>query len=153
MLLMVRPWSVSFSGLLLWFLSLQLGLFDINRSQAWDLNTKNIISCLNLVGNPCALAYKKFRITCFLKVQHFVETRPCLWLIKRPVFASHWVAKVWQRTRWFSNSWRFSFDAMRMKCTSATAHHVQLEDSCLELHTADISLVGRFFPTFELLVM
>lgn len=93
---MVRPWSVSFSGLL-WFLSLQLGLFDTNRSQVWDLNTKNINSRLKLLGSPCALVYKKFRITCFPKVQHFVGTRPHLWLIKRPVFPSHWVAKIWDK--------------------------------------------------------
>lgn len=69
---MVRPWSVSFSGLLLWFLSLQLGLFDTNASQVWDLDTKYINSRLKLGGSPCALVYKKFRITCFPKVQHFV---------------------------------------------------------------------------------
>lgn len=97
MLLMVRPWSVSFSGPLLWFLSLQLSFFVTNRSQVWDFNTKNIKSCWKLVGSPCALVYKKFRITCFPKVQHFVGTRPRLWLIKRPVLTSNWVAKIWDK--------------------------------------------------------
>lgn len=47
-------------------------------------STKNINSRLNLGGTTCAPVYKKL-ITCFPKAQHFVGTRPRLWLIKRPV--------------------------------------------------------------------
>lgn len=99
---MVRPWSVSFSGLLLWFLSLQLGLFDTNASQVWDLNTKNINSRLKLVGSPCALVYKKFRITCFPKVQHFVGQGLTFDSSKDLSFHP----TEWQRfgTRWFTTA-------------------------------------------------
>lgn len=99
---MVRPWSVSFSGLLLWFLRLQLGLFDTNASQVWDLNTKTINSRLKLVGSPCALVYKKFRITCFPKVQHFVGQGLTFDSSKDLSFHP----TEWQRfgTRWFTTA-------------------------------------------------
>lgn len=99
---MVRPWSVSFSGLLLWFLSLQLGLFDTNASQVWDLNTKNINSRLKLGGSPWALVYKKFRITCFPKVQHFVGQGLTFDSSKDLSFHP----TEWQRfgTRWFTSA-------------------------------------------------
>lgn len=93
MVSMVRTWSVSFSGLLLWFLSLQLGLFDTNRSQVWDLKVLKILIPVWILGETtCAPVYKKL-ITCFPKAQHFVGTRPRLWLIKRPVFPSDCVQR------------------------------------------------------------
>lgn len=148
---MVRPWSVSFSGLLLWFLSLQLGLFDTNASQVWDLNTKNINSRLKLVGSPCALVYKKFRITCFPKVQHFVGQGLTFDSSKDLSFHP----TEWHRfgTRWFTTAEDFVLMLWGWSMPLRLQYHLHLEDSRLELYTGDISLVGQSWPAFELLVM
>lgn len=119
---MVRPWSVSFSGLLLPFLSPnQIGPFWYKWKSGMRLGySKNINSHLNLVGSPgpCPQEVENHlfpRGPAFSVISTDVGTRTRLWLTWSSVFPSHSEAKVWQRTRWYTNSWRLCSDAVRRK--------------------------------------